>query len=144
MKQEVILTHRDIMNAPALLMQLGNFSFGRKVRYAIRYNLNKLERPSKLVREERQAIFEKCGGIVNEKEQRYEFPSGDAEAEALKEAGEFLDEEDRIRLEVVTDEDTGDVAFPPNLMPLWMCPLPEEDEEEETPVLEGMDETIEV
>lgn len=116
------LTHQEIMQGYALLTQLGNYPFGQKARYAIRYNLAKLEAPAHLIREERKAILDSYG-TPNTQSGQYDWntpPDGERALEALR---AFFDETETLDLRTITDDDLGDVAVPANLVPMWFCPI---------------------
>ncbi len=139
------ITNRNILQIatanPNPLVLLGNYGFGHRVRYAIRYNLQTFrsvafKELAEGIQAERAKLFEGFGWRHNLEEQRFEpGPGAHSTEEALRVVESFLSEEEDLRLRTVTFDDTGDTIFPANLMPDWMMPMEEEGEEEE-PVVE--------
>ena len=126
------MTNGEVLASHARLEELGNYAFGSRARYAIRYNLARLEKPARLIEQERQAILGGYGAPSPETN-TYVFADRARQQQALDEVNTFLKETDAYRLRVIREADLGEVIFPPNLLPLWFCPLEEEGEGAEAP-----------
>lgn len=132
------ITRQEILTAGAQLEQLGNYAFGSKVRYAIRFNLAKFitykKEDTLLVKNiqaERAAIFEEHGWQSNSASRQFEPVGEEAVARpvVISAVTAFLSEEEELVFRTVTFADTGETVFPANLMPDWMMPLDDEKDE---------------
>ena len=106
------LTNGKIYSAAGVLQKLSTTKLPIKVAYTLKRNIDRLNKPFKLINEQRVELVKKYGEPMKDKPEEF-IVSPEKREEFFKEFNELMDFEEEVDIRKLTIDELGDVEITP-------------------------------